>query len=241
MRLNLPKVSLSGFLFLLWHCILGRRCVNHSAEGGLPSTGWEVVFTCKLYIFSELPFLSKCHILLPLIVSFIDYFFLKIEILHREVRFLAPVTCGSLARFLSTLLQIWLRRVEGTGRVGKQNSSPFSILSPSWWRSRHLQILSIHTRKRPTALGSGRLLLCEEMLFVAPWRLSPSLLDTYFPMCPWDSIRVASLNSCWDPTAFWIQRWAPPSFLEPGSSSSGREKHGAPACKAESVLAALLP
>lgn len=128
-----------------------------------------------------------------LIVSFIDYFFLKIEIMHREVRFLASVTCGSLTRFLSTLLRIWLRRVEGTGRVRKPNSSPFSILSPSWRCSLHLRILSIHTRKRPTALGSGQLLLCEEMLSVAPRRLSPSVLDTYFPVCPWDSIRVASL------------------------------------------------
>lgn len=151
--------------------------------------------------------------------------------MHREVRFLAPVTCRSLARFLGTLLRIWLRRVEGTGRVGKQNSSPFSILSPSWWRSQHLQILSIHTRKRPTALGSGRLLLCEEMLFVAPWRLSPSLLDTYFPVCPWDSIRVASLWRAFETLLLSGYR-STSSFLEPGSSSSGREKHGAPASKA---------
>lgn len=129
----------------------------------------------------------------PLIVSFIDYFFLKIGIMCGEVRCLAPVTCGSLARLLSTLLQIPLTRVEGTGRVRKQNSSPFSILSPSWRHSLHLQILSIHTRKRPTALWSGRLLLCKEMLSVAPWRLSPSLLDNYFPVSPWDSTRVASL------------------------------------------------
>lgn len=73
------------------------------------------MFTCKLHIFSELPFLSKCHILPPLIVSFIDYFFLKIGIMRGEVRCLVPVTCGSLARLLSTLLRIPLTRVEGSG------------------------------------------------------------------------------------------------------------------------------
>lgn len=166
------------------------------------------------FTFSELPFLSKCHILPPLIVSFIDYFFLKIGIMRGEVRCLAPVTCGSLARFLSTLLWIPLTRVEGTGRVRKQNSSPFSILSPSWRHSLHLQILSIHTRKRPTVLWSSRLLLCEEMLSVVPWRLSPSLLDNYFPVSPWDSMYTCcfSVKSCWDPTAFWMRRWAPPPF-----------------------------
>lgn len=236
MRLNLPRVSLNGFLFLLWHCILEQRRVNHSAEGGLPSTGWEVVFTCKLHIFSALPFLSKCHILPPLIVSFIGYFFLKIGIMRGEVRCLAPVTCGSLARLLSTLLRIPLTRVEGSGSKTVLHFQSSLPLDDTACTCRFYPYTPERDQQHSGLADS----CCVRKCSLLPREGSP--LPSLITVFPWAPGRVYVLLLCEEllrPHCF-LDTEMSTSFLEPGSSSSGRRMERLPA-KQNAVLAALLP
>lgn len=177
-----------------------------------------------------------------LIVSFIDYFFLKIEIMHREVRFLAPVICGSLARFLSTLLSVsgWEEWsvLEGSGSQTVLHFQFSLPLDDAAYTCRFYP----YTPERDQQHWGLADSCCVRKCSLLPHEGSPlPSLIPIFPCAPGIVYMLLLCEELLRPHCFLDTETRTSSFLEPGSSSSGREKHGAPACKAESVLAALLP